>query len=327
MKYFSPIASGNGACIVHQTLQKQISGYKVSPYNPKWTFTPFLLPLLFNHKADLIHTTPDYGCWFSKSQIPMVVTFHNYVLDPFMDPYSSTLKRIHYRSDLRFFIKKSVQNAALVTSVSQFTADLAKKHLPCTVPIKVIPNGVDADRFYPLKKTINQPMCKVLFSGNLTRRKGVQWLPGIASLLNKNSEIVYTQGLKKNNNLLVASNIRSIGAIPYHEMPQLYNDVDILLMPTVREGMSLAVLEAMACGLPVVTSNCSSMPELIEHGKGGYLCEIGNCSEFAVRINELAENQPLRHEMGAYNRAKIEQQYSQPKMIRAYQDVFESVLS
>ena len=98
-------------------------------------------------------------------------------------------------------------------------------------------------------------------------------------------------------------------------------------MPTVREGFGLAIAEAMACGLPVVASNCSAIPELIDDGKGGFLCPIGDVQAFADKINLLAESPRLRLQMGEYNRAKIEQKFTLARMVKKYQALFKEVLT
>jgi glycosyltransferase involved in cell wall biosynthesis len=74
--------------------------------------------------------------------------------------------------------------------------------------------------------------------------------------------------------------------VSFEEMPHRYQEMDILLMPKVREGLSLTVLEAMACALPVIVSNCSSLPEQIDDVKGGFLCPVGDVNAFA-RKNQL----------------------------------------
>lgn len=327
MKIFSPVATGNGAYVIHKSLEKQLTNYFVVPYNPYWTMVPVMLPLLFGNRAEIIHTTPDYACFFSRKNTPLIVTLHNYVLDPFMRPYSSTLQNIHYQTDLKWFIKRSLQQAAVVTSVSGFTAQAAKCHLPYDGDIRVIPNGVDTQLFYPRRIRRNTGKIKVLFSGNLTRRKGAQWLPRIAAQFNDNIELLYTQGLNNAKFRLSGDNVRCIGKVPYQEMPKLYHAVDMLLMPTVREGMSLAVLEAMACGLPVVVSHCSSMPELIEEGKGGFLCPIGDTQTFAEKVNRLAEDPCLRKTMGEFNRNIIEERFTLHRMLKGYQSLFEEVMA
>jgi glycosyltransferase involved in cell wall biosynthesis len=109
-------------------------------------------------------------------------------------------------------------------------------------------------------------------------------------------------------------------------MPEVYQQHDILIAPTVREGFGLAIAEAMSCGLPVVASHCSAIPELIDEGKGGFLCPVGDVKAFAEKINLLADSPKLRREMGEYNRAKVEKMFTLDRMIKEYQDLFQEVL-
>ena len=169
-------------------------------------------------------------------------------------------------------------------------------------------------------------LIKVLFSGNLTRRKGVDLLPLIAEKLDANIEILYTTGLRTKKKLTTHPNLKNIGAVPYSYMPKVYQDADILLFPTVREGFGLAAAEAMACGLPVVASNCSAIPELIDNGKGGFLCPVGDVDAFAEKLNILSDSARLRQEMGEYNRAKVEKMFTVERMVNEYKDLFEEVL-
>lgn len=319
------MATGNGAYIVHKFLESKLHNYQVNAYHPYWTLMPCVLPLFSRKKADIIHTTPDYACFFKQQNTPLVTTLHNYVLDPFMQAYSSNLQYLHYQTDLKWFTKKALEQAKVITSVSHFTAQLAKQHLQLDREIKVIPNGIDTDLFYPAKQAPNDKKIKVLFSGNLTRRKGAQWLQAIAQKLNPNIEILYTQGLNNSQWTLAGDNMRCLGTIPYKQMPRLYNSVDMLLMPTVREGASLAVLEAMACGLPVVATNCSSMPELVVPEQGGYLCQLGDTTDFADKINLVSESSKSRKLMGEYNRNKIVDDYTATRMLKNYARLFEQM--
>jgi len=131
MRIASPMGRGSGAHVLHQTLAGAIPGYLVFDYNPYWTLFPPALPLLFRSQPvpDIIHTTPDSGFFFEKKNIPLVITFHNLVLDNFMQQYSSLAQKMHYRTVLRYFTNKSLSRAAAVTSVSHFTAELVRKEL------------------------------------------------------------------------------------------------------------------------------------------------------------------------------------------------------
>jgi len=326
MKIVSPMALGNGAYVVHKMLEEHLANYKVSGYNPYWTLFPPILPFLCKiKKSDLIHTTADYGCFFYQKNTPLVLSFHNFVLDDFMKPYSTLGQRIHYKTDLLWFTLKSLSLAQKVTSVSRFTAELVKKETGYD-DIKVIYNGIDADRFKPQSTKKKGPV-KVLFSGNLTRRKGAHFLPEIAKKLNPGIVIQYTRGLRTKRNQYYAPNMQDIGSVKFTDMPQIYQQADILLFPTVREGFGLVVAEAMASGLPIIATNCSSLPELITEGKGGYLCELGNVDDFACKINWLADSPHLRKEMGQYNRQRVEKNFSLGTMIKNYKELFEEILN
>jgi glycosyltransferase involved in cell wall biosynthesis len=319
---------GSGAYVIHKELESYIPNYRVKAYNPYWTMFPFALQKVAPIKgADLIHTTSDYGIFFHVGNIPLVLTIHGYTLDPWIRSYSTWAQKIHCATDLRLFTMMSLKKAAVVTAVSHYIARLAQEDLRMVLPIKVIYNGVDTKMFSPARYSMtHQNEVKVFFSGNLKVRKGSHWLPGIANKLNKNIRIFYTQGLRAQNILPLSPNIESIGSVSFEQMPDRYRQMDILLMPTVREGFGLSVAEAMACGLPVVVSDCSSLPELIDHGKGGYLCPVGNVDMFAEKINFLAENPDLRKQMGEYNRAKVEMMFSLDQMIENYKKLFEETL-
>lgn len=318
--------TGNGAYVVHSMLGKFLPDYHVQGFNPYLTLFPPLLSCLppIVKSPDIIHSTPDYACFFRRKKTPLVVTFQNYVLDDFMQKYSSFLQRVHYRTDLKLFTLNALRYAHTVTCVSRYTAALVKRELNYSGDIKVIYNSIDSDIFIPAKKREGNRI-KVLFSGNLTRRKGAHLLGLIAERLDDNIVIQYTAGLRTKSQLPRVANLENLGAVPHEKMPEIYQQADVLLFPTVREGLSLAAMEAMACGLPVVATHCSSLPELVVDGKGGYLCGLEDVEAFARYINELAGSPRQRREMGQFNRQKIVDDFSLTKMISDYKELFESI--
>jgi Glycosyltransferase len=280
----SPVASGNGAFVVHKNLESRINGYSVTAYNPYRTlFPPSLYSAGRSNRADLIHTTPDYACFHYKENVPMILTFHGFTLDRYLEKYSSFLQNIHCRTDLRWFTQRSIRLANQITAVSHFTAQLVERELQPSKSIKVIYNGIDERNFTPARDKKSRDRIKVLFSGNLTTRKGAHWLLPIVERLNPNIDIYYTSGLRGKGSLLDHPRLFNVGLVEYAQMPSLYQSMDLLLFPTVREGFGLAAAEAMGCALPVVASNCSALPELIDSGKGGFLCKVGDVDDFAEK--------------------------------------------
>ena len=121
-------------------------------------------------------------------------------------------------------------------------------------------------------------------------------------------------------------NIQVLGRLTADELLYYYNFCDILLFPTRMEGLSLTVLEAMACGKPVVTTNASSMPELIIDGSGGFLCGQDDVDGFVKQIRVLSEDVVLREEMGRFNRKRAEEHFSIKKMAEEYRALYEQLL-
>ena len=330
IKILSPVASGNGACVIHAMLEENIRNYHLIPYNPYLTLFP---PSLYfsgrSKRADVIHTTPDYAIFHARKSVPLILTFHGYVLDQYMWKYSNLLQSIHYKTNLLYQTKKALPKAKIITAVSRFIANIVTKELDQDIKIRTIYNGIDENRFIPRRVGIinNSKNIKVLIAGHVSVKKGSRWVNDIIENLDQRISISYTTGLASSRKQLMHPRLTCLGSIPYSEMPSLYQKFDILLFPTVREGFGLVAAEAMSCGLPVVATDCASLPELVIHGKGGYLCKLGDVTDFSDKLNLLAENLSLRREMGAFNRAMVEQKFTLSRMIRDYEEVFEEAVS
>ncbi|WP_448510794.1 glycosyltransferase family 4 protein [Immundisolibacter sp.] len=320
------VPAGSGASVAHSALMRAIQGYGLTTYPAAWEYCPPLLWRLRQQPTDLVHAPPDHAVFACRYGTPLVVTFHNYVLDAAMRPYSSHLQRLHYATDLRLFTRLALRRARAVTAVSAFTAALVREDMKFGGPIEVIPNGVDAGLFTPAEREPTGGPLRVLFSGNLTRRKGADLLPQIARLAGPEVEIHYTTGARAGIADPRWAGLKAIGRVSHADMPALYRQFDMLLLPTVREGMSLALLEAMASGLAVVASDAASNPELIDDGLGGLLCPVGEPEAYAAALRTLAADRERVQRMGQHNRRVVESRYTLERMVAGYRAVFEQVL-
>lgn len=109
-------------------------------------------------------------------------------------------------------------------------------------------------------------------------------------------ELVHIYGLEKNVHILGYRD----------DVILFYHIADIFVFPSKREGLSVALMEAMACGLPVICNNIRGNKDLIQHFKGGFLLEKCTSKEYCSAINELLYNENLRKEMSEYNKTTIE---------------------
>lgn len=112
------------------------------------------------------------------------------------------------------------------------------------------------------------------------------------------------------------------------DITELCAAADLFVFPSFREGLSRSLMEAMASGLPCVVSNIRGNADLIEDGKGGFLCTSASAEEFAAVLQELLQNAALRQKMGKNNRQKIKKfdvSVVENKMRKIYSAVFEEV--
>lgn len=323
---WSPMPEGSGAIVVHRQLADRVPGYVLRSFDSRRELFPPLLLSLRNPRAKIVHATPDHAAMLASSGQKLVITFHNFVLDRDMQKHSNALQRLHYRTDLAWLTRRAMRRASAITAVSRFTARQVEAFFGLEhSSIRVISNGIDVDAFTPGKR-VTRGQFRVLVAGNASRRKGTHLLSAIASRLAPGIEIACTlTPVELRRWVGELSNVRAVGKQPYEAMPNLYQQSDLLLMPTAREGFGLAVVEAMACGLPVVAADTSTMPELVSEGEGGYLCALDDPASFAERINKLALDPQRCAMMGEFNRRKVVAHFSDEAMIASYSRLFEEV--
>ena len=106
------------------------------------------------------------------------------------------------------------------------------------------------------------------------------------------------------------------------DISELYNSADIFVFPSIREGLSVSLMEAMASGLPCIVSKIRGIVDLIEEGKSGYLCNPMNEEKFRKKINELANDKMKRKEFGKKNQSKAEKYKMEEVLNRTKQIYF-----
>lgn len=109
------------------------------------------------------------------------------------------------------------------------------------------------------------------------------------------------------------------------DITELYQMADCFVMPSFREGLSRSIMEAMANGLPCIVSKIRGNTDLIDEGKGGYLCAPDDWVDFVAAINAIAENEELRLKMQENNLNKIKKfdlAIVESEMRRIYEEVF-----
>lgn len=327
--YVSPTARG-GVDVwmtnIHRAMQAAGVDSRLELLPHAYNFAPFLLPLTLRGDwavdARLVHSGTRAGFALRAPGRPLVVTVHHLVADPAYRPYTRPAQRLFHQLERRFD-GRSIAEADLVTCVSHYTRERVVE-LYGRSDVHVVANGIDTDTFRPdpsRPPRADRPF-RLLFVGNRTRRKGADLLGPIMRRLGPTYELWYTGGQRKDEEPIDAPSARPLGQLSLAELGRAYNDCDALLLPSRLEGFGLAVAEAMACGLPVIASRCSSLPELVIEGQGGFLCPVDDVEAFASAARVLASDGDLRRTMGAFNRERAEREFAFGVMAARYRELY-----
>ena len=128
------------------------------------------------------------------------------------------------------------------------------------------------------------------------------------------------------NDLNIEDKIHFLGFVQEEDLPALLNSADIFTMPSEAELLSIATLEAMSCGLPIVAAQAGALPELVTNGVNGYLFKAGDNTDAAIAISTLV-NHPERWERMGQASAEKAQHHNLEYVVQRYEKLYESVLS
>jgi len=171
----------------------------------------------------------------------------------------------------------------------------------------------------------------VVFAGRLAEDKGVGYLLDAWRSIEENiageawTLVVAGSGLPGNNyrerGQRELRSARFVGKVP--DVRPLLEAADVLVVPSLSEGLSNIVLEAMATGLPVVATSIGGLREQVEDGVTGLLVAPRDAAALVEGLRTLLRDPQLRRAMGAAARIRAEQRYGVASMVNAYEDLYE----
>lgn len=229
-------------------------------------------------------------------------------------------------------IKSIWGNSKAVVACSDGLRELALK-TDDRVNIRVIPDGVDLSRFCPVEKIVNTDIVKLLAIGRLIPRKGFDYLikslPEVIKSAKKDFilEIVGDGPMRPDlshmaEQLQVAQRVVFAGSVPYEKLVQKYNQADVFVLSSLAEGMPLVVLEAMACGLPIVASKVQGIQELVKDGVNGYLFTPADHHRLAQHLTAVINDDANRLRMGVES-TKMVKKYDWANIAEQYLHIYE----
>jgi len=296
-------------------------------------------------KCDLVHAhghvyMSSYlaGKVAKKYKKPFILTQHNTFID-----YRSGLNILEHLNDLT--IGKAVLNDAdRIVVVSNKTKEYVHKLGADKSKTSVIYNGVDIDNFKPAnkkesRKKLDLPKNRniILSVRRLVYKNGLDTLIESIPYVTRNHHdalfVVAGKGPSKKlieeriKELEIEDNIKLTGFVPDELLPVYYAAADCFVLPSASgEGLPLVLLEAMACGLPIIATIVGGTPEIIEHMKNGILVPPRNPEALAKTMSELLSKEELRSTIGEEARRIVKNRFSWEKNVCQLQRIYNEFL-
>jgi glycosyltransferase involved in cell wall biosynthesis len=249
---------------------------------------------------------------------------------------------------LRFFEEGMLKRARKIIAVSRFTKwELTNYYKIPESKIRVIHNGVNVNKFKPavdkrkvkIELGFNPDDLAIVSVGRLYARKGlftlIESMVAVVKRFPTAKFVISGKGQSDEMHKLTAyaerlgvkNNIAFTGYYPDKKLPKLYQAADVFAFSTFYEHHPFAVLEALATGLPVVTTTVGGIPETIESGKNGFLVEPFHPRQFSEKILYLLEHPAFAAEMGAKARKTIVEEYDWRIVVKDAMKVYDEALS
>lgn len=329
--WFPAIRTGSGAdifterlasALVQRGLRAEISWLPHRAEFAPWSVAQPKAP----PSANIVHVNTWLHSRFIPAHLPVVATMLHCVLDPALRPYKTVLQSTYHRFWVKSLEERVLVRARKVIAISGYT-ERSMHELYGTKREDAIWIGIDLEKFSPLWRPLPHQPFRLLYVGNWSVRKGADLLAPIMKALGPGFELRILAGLRAKELFGLADNIRQVPRLPdTAAMVSLYRECDALLFPSRLEGFGLVALEAQACGLPVIASKSSALPEVIKDGETGFLCEQDCVEDFVSAAHSLADSPERWRTMGKAARAHAEEHFAVEVMADRYLAVYRSVL-
>jgi glycosyltransferase involved in cell wall biosynthesis len=268
-----------------------------------------IIPTRFRN-VDLVHFTKNLGVFGLKC--PSIITIHDLtvLIYPQFSPWIDVL---YWKTVERW----SIHAAKLIIAVSKNTAiDVEKFYGKDPNSIKVIYHGkseklspATAQEIQRVKTKYNLPENYIITVGRIDVKKNLTNLVKALSMLHSKISPEYqlilvgevykkcedTALLPAIEALKLQNNVRFLGRVPDEDLPPLYTGAQVCAFPSLHEGFGLVGLEAMACGVPIITHNSSAIVEVV--GDAGIQVDSSDGSALAQALESVLTNHQLRQKM------------------------------
>lgn len=285
-----------------------------------------------------VHYASGYGT------LARLVNFHPYLLSV----YGSDVYDFPYNNRINMhIIKKNLISADGIASTSAVMAKQVTRLINVVIPdSNITPFGVDVTKFRNIKNIRDNQNLIIGSIKKLAPKYGMRYgILAIDYLVNNlfpenNIKIplkyyIYGEGKEKEEleKLIFEKKMMNIiefkGRIPNSEVPKALNELDIFLGNSIldSESFGVAIVEAMACEVPVIVTNVDGFKEVVDHGSAGIMVKRKDYVEMANRIMELIQSPNKMKKLGEIERARVIKEYDWVKNVKKMEKIYSKLIS
>ncbi|MCC3358349.1 N-acetyl-alpha-D-glucosaminyl L-malate synthase BshA [Bacillus sp. REN16] len=320
----------------HEVEVNQYSVFKYPPYD--LALASKMAEVTKREKLDLLHVhyaIPHAACAYLAKQmvggdVKIVTTLHG-----------TDITVLGYDPSLTELIRFGIEQSDAVTAVSKSLVEQTYELIEPKKEIKTIYNFVDEKIYYKrdeanLRKRygIGEDEKVIIHVSNFRKVKRVPDVVYAFNLIQKEvkSKLLLvgdgpelTTARKLINKFGLTDKVLLLGK--QENLSELYSISDLKLLLSEKESFGLVLIEAMACGVPTIGTNAGGIPEVIEEGVDGYICELGDIEDIANKSIALLKDFNLHKKMSDQAIRSVQQKFNSERIVNEYEDLYYSILT
>lgn len=295
------------------------------------------------HRYDLVHDNQclSWGTASIQQQLPLLTTIHHPITWDRQIALAHAenwkhqllIRRWHHFLTMQGKVARRLQHIVTVSERSR--QDICRAFSIDPKRIHVIHNGIDTEVFYPEPSIARNPWQLITTASADQPLKGTQHLiPAFAELCQRHPRLTLvfigkpkpggpTEKLIEAHR--VADRIRFVHGISDDDIRHLYASSAIAVVPSEYEGFGFPAGEAMACGLPVVSTDGGALPEVV--GDAASVVPVGNPSALAGAIEELLNNPAMRENLARAGATRIRSQFTWPQAAQQMSNLYQQIIN
>jgi len=292
------------------------------------------------HNYDIVHDNQclSYGIWAISRRVPTLATIHHPItVDRDIairaaEPLWEKMKQLRWFSFIGMQKKVARTLSRIITVSHSAGKDISEEFNIPTDRFTVVPNGIDTDLFHPIREIPREKSRVIVTNSADTPLKGLYYLlKAVAEISRKRQIHLVVIGEPKKNGVIekmvrsleIGDRITFTGRVDHRRFVEEYAKAAVAVVPSVYEGFGLPVGEAMACGVPIISTTGGALPEVV--GDAGVLVPPADHGALSKAITDLLDHPDRAERLGKYGYERVLDLFTwksaAEKTVSAYREV------